>query len=124
LKEGQLLAVGDVRVSFMILKNSSIQIECAQNGKLEVRKIFDKKNSPIYVGRSDKCNMMFKANSFSRFQFTLIYEKDNWIIFDGDSKKPSTNGTWSMLKDETEIKNNMVIKVSEISLKAKLQSNI
>lgn len=55
----------------------------------------------------------------SRVQCRIDYINDDWILKDGDGKKPSTNGTWiyaqepEILQDGDQIKaGNSLFKVS------------
>jgi pSer/pThr/pTyr-binding forkhead associated (FHA) protein len=81
-------------------KNKLIKIDFLQ---YEGQKIFpeqtfcsrDKKL--IRIGRSKKAEIIVNDNSVSRIQCTLVFEDDQWILYDGvnnNSKKSSTNGIW------------------------------
>lgn len=55
--------------------------------------------------------------SISRLQCTFEYKGNEWILFDGDGSKPSTNGTWLLIAEEREIRNNMIVRVAETNIK-------
>jgi hypothetical protein len=51
----------------------------------------------IRVGRSKKAEVECKDESISRIQCTIVYEQDNWVLYDGNfqgTSKISTNGIW------------------------------
>ena len=45
------------------------------------------------------------------------YETDNWVIYDGNGSKESTNGTWMLANEYVEITDGMVFKGAEILFK-------
>ncbi len=72
------------------------------------------------IGRSNICNYQYKDDSVSKVQCTLIYQKNNWYIYDGlyndYDKKLSTNGLWLLTKDGIGLKNKMVIKTGDMKI--------
>lgn len=52
----------------------------------------------------------------------IKYENGNWIIFDGDGEKASTNGIWYLVKDYIEIETGNIFKVGSTSFETKLYS--
>jgi pSer/pThr/pTyr-binding forkhead associated (FHA) protein len=69
------------------------------------------------------CNIRLEDNSLSRYHCFLKYT-DNWVLHDGDGNKLSTNGTWLFAEDFVEIYDEMIFKVGESLLKAKLVSEV
>lgn len=72
------------------------------------------------IGRSDICNYQYNDDSVSKIQCTLIYQKNNWYIYDGlyndYDKKLSTNGLWLLTKNGIGLKNKMVIKTGDMKI--------
>ena len=74
----------------------------------------------VYVGRDISCNIIVNDTLLSRVHCTIEY-KDNegWFILDGkideelSEKRPSTNGTWLYLTEETSISNKMIFKSNQ-----------
>ena len=71
----------------------------------------------IYIGRDISCNIIVDDSLLSRVHCTMEYdEEEGWIIYDGkidddESKnKPSTNGTWLFLIEETPIEDGLIFK--------------
>ena len=71
----------------------------------------------IYIGRDISCNIIIDDSLLSRVHCTIDYTEDEgWIIYDGkidddkSNNKPSTNGTWLFLIEETEIKDGLIFK--------------
>ena len=72
------------------------------------------------IGRSDICNYQYNDDSVSKVQCTLIYQNNNWYIYDGlyneYDKKLSTNGLWLLTKDGIGLKNKMIIKTGNMKI--------
>ena len=72
----------------------------------------------IYIGRDISCNIIIDDSLLSRVHCTIDYteEEDGWIIYDGKidddvkKNKPSTNGTWLFLIEESEINDGLIFK--------------
>ena len=75
----------------------------------------------IYIGRDIVCNIIVDDTLLSRVHCTIEYDDEKgWIIYDGkkddsdfEETKPSTNGTWLYLLEETKIKNGMIFKSNQ-----------
>jgi pSer/pThr/pTyr-binding forkhead associated (FHA) protein len=51
----------------------------------------------IRIGRSRTAEIMYKDDSVSRVQCSIIFENDLWVLYDGEPDqiiKNSTNGLW------------------------------
>ena len=71
----------------------------------------------IYVGRDISCNIIVDDSLLSRVHCTIDYsEEEGWVIYDGridedeNKNKPSTNGTWLFLIEESEIYDGLIFK--------------
>ena len=71
----------------------------------------------IYIGRDISCNIIIDDSLLSRVHCTIDYsEEEGWIIYDGkidddeSNNKPSTNGTWLFLIEESEITDGFIFK--------------
>lgn len=66
-------------------------------------------NKVIRFGRAITNEIRSGNTSVSRIQWTIIYENNQWIIFDGEydqgNLQPSTNGLWFLIQRNTEISN-------------------
>ena len=74
----------------------------------------------IFIGRDISNNIIIDDSLLSRIHCTIeYYENKGWVINDGNTKdinninKPSTNGTWLYLIDDTKIENGMIFKSSQ-----------
>lgn len=57
----------------------------------------------ILIGSSNSCNVVISnANGISKIQSTIFSSNGTWYINDGDSFKPSKNGTF-LFQDEDKI---------------------
>ncbi len=61
----------------------------------------------------------------SRFHCYIIFEEsiNSWVLYDGcynkdsNEPKPSTNGTWIYIKNDTEITNHLIFKANHTVFK-------
>ena len=74
----------------------------------------------IYVGRDISCNIIVDDSLLSRVHCTIEYKDDEgWFISDGkideelSQNRPSTNGTWLYLIEETPITEGMIFKSNQ-----------
>ena len=74
----------------------------------------------IYVGRDISCNIIVNDTLLSRVHCTIEYkDEQGWFISDGkiddesSQNRPSTNGTWLYLIEETPIIDNMIFKSNQ-----------
>ena len=83
----------------------------------------------IYIGRDPYCNIIVDDTLLSRFHCTIEYKEgkdEGWYISDGKSgddiseEKPSTNGTWLCLMEETLIKDGMIFKSNQNQFKCRI----
>jgi len=40
----------------------------------------------------------------------IVYEDNNWVIYDGDGIKGSTNGTWLLADENCVLRDDMIFK--------------
>ena len=73
--------------------------------------------SKIFIGRDPECDIVIDDSLLSRIHCTLIYKENlGWVLRDGRyleneaEGKPSTNGTWLYLMEETQIYDGMIFK--------------
>ena len=71
----------------------------------------------IYIGRDISCNIIVDDSLLSRVHCTIDYsDEEGWVIYDGKidddetKNKPSTNGTWLFLIEESEITDGLIFK--------------
>ena len=75
----------------------------------------------IYIGRDIGCNIIVDDTLLSRIHCTIEFKNEKgWVIYDGRNddtdfinNKPSTNGTWLYLIEETKIKDKMIFKSNQ-----------
>jgi hypothetical protein len=138
IKNNFLISIGN---SFLVCEvnsndinnklNNIIRIKVFSGNKDENSKVDYTFNSLekkiIVIGRSFNCDIKIDDDLLSRVNSTLIYNDNNWYLYDGnyesnpDSK--STNGTWIYLIEETEIYDNMIFKSNQNLWTCKLIDN-
>ncbi len=107
-----------------VLKNNSkeLNIKFLNNNSENQSEIsFDNNEyNKFTIGRSHKCDYQYNDKSVSKVQCTLIYEKNNWYIYDGiyndHEKKVSTNGLWLLTKNGICLKNNIILKTGDMKI--------
>jgi len=62
------------------------------------------------------------SSALSRIQCIIEFVNDKWMIYDGNGKKASTNGTWLFAESDIKILNNMTFKAGPYLFKARTYS--
>lgn len=72
--------------------------------------------STIRVGRGDSCEVqILHDEKISKFHCVFFYKNGGWFLADGkDFVKPSANGTWRYLIEETPIADGMILKAQGV----------
>ena len=89
--------------------------------------IFGTAAAPISFGRTDQCQVRLKNNNISRIQskynnnmessYRMMFMGRNWMLFDGDGLKHSTNGTWLFVDKMFPLYNNLLFKAGDLLFK-------
>ena len=92
-----------------------------KNNENNSRISFDnKKYTRFTIGRSIKCNYQYDDDSVSKVQCTIIYQNNNWYLYDGFvcnlEKKVSTNGLWLLTNKSISLRNQMILKTGEMKI--------
>ena len=76
---------------------------------------FGEEQTQILIGRSDICDLKVKDKLLSRVQATIYFNPKgkNWTLCDGFKDRPSTNGIYHYVREETEISNGMKLKSNQ-----------
>ena len=106
------------------LENNLLTLRFIEGPKVDHKsyfsfRTFSPEDSPIKIGRMNDCDIRFDDNSLSRYHCFMCYN-DCWMLYDGDGKKLSTNGTWLFVEQFFDIYDSMVFKVGESLFKAKM----
>lgn len=82
---------------------------------------FSPEQSPVTIGRSDKCTIQVSNPNLSRYQCQfIINDRNEWTLRDGRNDNPSSNGTWIYVGGGRAIENGTNIKVGDTLFVAKL----
>ena len=106
--------IGTTLIDLAIVEGKKQKIEVSVEGK-ELR-FFDPEDddfSEISLGRGITCLLRFDDSLLSKVHALISYNQDHWILTDGDGEKPSTNGTWLYINEETQLFDSMIFKSNQ-----------
>ena len=90
------------------------------NEKDSVISFDNKKDLRFTIGRSHNCNYQYDDDSVSKVQCTIIFQNNNWYLYDGYicnlEKKVSTNGLWLLTNKSICLKNQMILKTGDMKI--------
>jgi hypothetical protein len=72
------------------------------------------------MGRVDECDLIVDDSILSKKHCTFSYDasQHRWTVTDGFNLRSSLNGTWIYLSQESQIRDNMTFRVSDILFQA------
>ena len=122
--EGMVITFCNCYVKFEI-KDNTIVVTFFENGCWNRSYVFVPKDKEIKFGRSKIANVIINHKEVSRIQFTLSYENDKWVLYNGyidENKKHllSTNGIFVQVKKRVEIEEGIVFKTGKTIMHMKL----
>ena len=108
-----------------ILENKSSNENNRKNCDIKEFKIENNKKTSITIGRSKKCNIVIDDVMLSKIHTSIEFNpKDKkFYLYDGDSQKESTNGTWVFILNPIKINNNFTFKAEHTLFVANLTNN-
>jgi len=101
-------------------RSSELTLKFLDGPKADTSITFDKQSSPIRVGRMVDCAIRFDDSSLSRYQCIIIYQEGEWVLYDGNGKKLSTNGTWLFADEFFKIYDGMIFKIGQTLFRTRL----
>jgi pSer/pThr/pTyr-binding forkhead associated (FHA) protein len=105
-------------------ENKILKVRFLQGPHQNQEKTFNSREKKIVrIGRSKQAEVVYKDDSVSRIQCTIVYEKGSWNLYDGyldNGNKGSTNGLWLLASTKIEITNEMVLKTGNTGMIIKL----
>lgn len=122
LSTGCIVSFSDVHI-LVLLEGSTLLLKPLNGDKKGQEFPYLPDSSPILVGRTSSCTLQFPGKSLSRYHCSFVYEVpiSSWKLYDGlNSCKPSTNGTWVMAKEATELATGVVFRAGSSLFKAVL----
>ena len=123
IKSKEIISAGNSIFQLSLVKNKNLEIinlSIKEQGECP-KTVFDQtKEKQITIGRDKQCTISYpKDKSFSRIQTTIKFEDDlnEWIIYDGNIEKASTNGTWVFGIHSFPIKDGMIAEILTTKVK-------
>ena len=96
-----------------IFNTSILENNNNQSKKFYLKKFkIEKRDFGVTIGRNKKCDICIEDMMMSNIQSTIKYnsKEKNFYLFDGNSQKESTNGTWVYILNPILITDNFVFK--------------
>jgi hypothetical protein len=108
-----------------ILENNNSKEKKGKNCDLKEFTIGNNRNTIINIGRSENCDITIEDVMLSKIHTSIEYKaKDkSFYLYDGDTKKESTNGTWVFILNPIQIKDNFTFKAEHTLFVANLTNN-
>lgn len=127
LKNGYIISFGDSHMVVQLqgenefnISNNTLTVRFLDGPKIDQFYSFTSEEGPVQIGRMIDCKIRFDDNSLSRYQCTMRFENQKWVLRDGDGKKSSTNGTWLFADEYFEIYEDLVFKAGQTLFQAKV----
>lgn len=120
LSSGCIISFSDIHI-FVLLEGSTLLLKPLNSDKKGQEFPYLPDSSPVLVGRTVSCTLQFPDKSVSRYHCSFVYDTQmaSWKLYDGlNSCKPSTNGTWVMTKEATELATGVVFRAGSSLFKA------
>jgi hypothetical protein len=74
---------------------------------------FEPKKNNISIGRYELADVKLKDKMLTQIHCMINYSDEGWKLMDGQTNKPSTNGTWIYINEEFEMYNRMMFKTNQ-----------
>ena len=123
IKSKEIISAGNSIFQLSLVKNKNLEIinlSIREQGECP-KTVFDQtKEKQITIGRDKQCTLSYpKDKSFSRIQTTIQFEDDlnEWVIYDGNIDRGSTNGTWVFGIHSFPIKDGMIAEILTTKVK-------
>ena len=108
-----------------ILENNNIKKNKGE--KCDVKEFSLEKNKNIFIsiGRSEKCDITINEDMLSKVHSCIEYkyQDKSFYLYDGDSKKESTNGTWVFIPSPIQITDNFTFKAEHTLFVVNITNN-
>jgi len=101
-------------------ENNNIKLKCIKKtNKIVYTNSFNNNEiNEITIGRNDDCIINLDNDNISRIQMSIIFENNNWFIYDGCKEKESLNGIWlNAIDNNMIIENDNILKIGKLIFK-------
>ena len=69
----------------------------------------------LYIFQVEHYHVINASNT--KIKYRIVYEENNWAIYDGNGKRSSTNGTWLFIEEDYELHNDTMFKAADVLFK-------
>lgn len=101
--------------------SSFIRLKVLSGEKKGEEFTFSSSLSPVLIGRTSTCSLVFHDSRLSRYQGSFVYQASTgWTLFDGlNTAKPSMNGTWVYVPGDVSVWDGLIFKAGSSLFQAK-----
>ena len=122
VSSGSIVSFGDCHM-LVLVEDTTLVLKQLTGEKIGQELPFLPSSSPVLIGRAASCAVHFPDKCLSRYQCSFVYDPQTqtWKLYDGlNSCKPSSNGTWVLHKEGTELVSGLVFKSGSTVFKASI----
>ena len=109
-----VLSIEEDNLEIKIFNNNILETNNTEKNKYNslIFKIDKKEDKLITIGRNKKCDIIIDDMMMSKIQSCIKYNSKEkaFYLYDGNSEKESTNGTWVYILNPILITNNFIFK--------------
>ena len=101
-------------------ENNNIKLKCIKKtNKIVYTNSFNNNEiNEITIGRNNDCIINLDNDNISRIQMSIIFENNNWFIYDGCKEKESLNEIWlNAIDNNMIIENDNILKIGKLIFK-------
>jgi len=116
-----IIAFSDIHIEIRVF-SLYVHLKVLTGEKIGQEFTFSSSLSPILIGRTATCSLVFHDSHLSRYQSSLVYQGSaGWTLFDGlNTAKPSRNGIWVYVLEDVTIWDGLIFKAGSSLFQAKL----
>ena len=120
LENSLIISFSNYHIYIKKIQNNNIKINCIQEtNKIIYTNTFNNNEiNEITIGRNNDCIINLDDDNISRIQMTILFENNNWFIYDGCKEKESLNGIWlNAIDNNINIENKDILKIGKLIFK-------
>ena len=115
LENNLIIAFSIYHIYIKKKEKNKIKITCVEDQNNIIYTEILNNDKEITIGRNLNCIVHLDNENISRIQMSLLFENENWYIYDGYNEKESLNGIWlNFINNKMKIENSNIIKIGKL----------